>query len=320
MKKITIIFPILILLIFMIAGYLWYGSKALDPTSTNQVTFVIRPGEGLNSITKKLDKEKLIKSRVVFYLRIKQLGIENKIQAGTYKLSSSQNADDIAKSLTKGTDDIWVRIIEGLRKEEIASILNQKLGISEAEFLDGAIEGKLFPDTYLVPKDYTADQMRQLLFTTFSKKYASIMTDVARSKMDDSTILTLASIVQKEAKKYEDMLTVASILKKRIAQDWALEVDATIQYALGYDKKLKTWWRPNLYSEDLAIESLYNSRKRKGLPPTPICNPGLSAIKSVIESPDDTPYWFYISNKDGSEMHFAKTLDEHNANIEKYLR
>ena len=131
-------------------------------------------------------------------------------------------------------------------------------------------------------------------------------------------MIILASIVEREAKHDQDRSVVAGILKKRYQKGWPLEADATIQYALGYDEIEKTWWRKKLSTEDLQIDSSYNTRINPGLPPTPICNPGLAAINAVI-TPKETSYWYYISDQKNN-MHYATTLDAHNQNIEKYLQ
>jgi len=106
---------------------------------------------------------------------------------------------------------------------------------------------------------------------------------------------------------------VAGILIKRGENDWPLQIDATVQYILG---KKGNWW-PQINGGDLKIDSLYNTYKNKGLPPGPICNPGLASIKAVLY-PQKTDFWFYLSDKTG-KMHYAKTNEEHNNNIRKYL-
>jgi len=133
-------------------------------------------------------------------------------------------------------------------------------------------------------------------------------------------VLTLASLVEREANTEGSMRQVASILVKRWKNGWPLQVDATVQYILGYQEGEKTWWKASLSNQDLAIDSLYNTYKRPGLPPGPICSPGLTAIQAVIGADENTPYWYYISNKDGSQMYYARTLEEHNTNIQKHLR
>jgi UPF0755 protein len=106
-------------------------------------------------------------------------------------------------------------------------------------------------------------------------------------------------------------------LLKRLREGWRLEVDATIQYALGYDEEGKTWWKKSLTGDDLAVISPYNTRTHGGLPPGSICNPGLAALKAVAQ-PTETEYYFYLHDKDG-KAHYGRSLEEHNANKAKYL-
>jgi len=230
-------------------------------------------------------------------------------------------AKDVALTLTHGSDDVWVTVIEGLRKEEIAQILSDDVGIPESEFIKRAQEGTLFPDTYLIPRDATIDQVLNTFASNFNKKYSDTLRSQARAQgLSDNDVLILASIVEREANSFQTMKQVASILRKRLKEGYPLQVDATVQYALGYQEEENSWWKKSLSLEDLKISSLYNTYTHTGLPPGPIGSPGLSAITAIIESDTDTPYLYYISNKDGSQLHYARTLDEHNENIRKYLR
>jgi UPF0755 protein len=320
MKKILItgILSLLIVTFF----YLFYkqGIMPVDKNSKETKIFVIQKGESLKSIIDNLYRQNLIRNRLAFYLLIKKLGFEKKIQAGDFRLSPSMDAETIAKTLTKGTLDIWVTIIEGLRKEEIAQIINQNFSIPESEFLKYAKEGYLFPDTYLIPKEATAEAIVKILVNNFYRRFNDDLRQKAKDKsLTEEEVVTIASLVEKEAKYEEDRTKVASIILKRLKNDWPLQVDATIQYALGYQPQEKTWWKKNLTKEDLNIDSPYNTYKNKGLPPTPICNPGLASIKAVIFADTNTPYWYYLSDKTG-RMHYAKTLEEHNENIKKYLQ
>lgn len=319
MKK-TITLTIIILLLLS-TGYLFFreGSLPVNKLSTENKIFVIQPGEPLNTIAKNLENEGLIRSKIVFYLIVKKMGIERSIQAGDFRLSPSMSVYTIAKTLTHGTLDIWVTLIEGTRKEEMAQILSQKLNIPESEFIKNAEEGYLFPDTYLIPRDATAKSIIAILKKNFDEKFNSVADNKTNiNGITHSQILILASMVEKEARLDQDRPIVAGILIKRLRNDWLLQVDATIQYALGYQVDQKTWWKKDLTQEDIKIDSDFNTYKNPGLPPTPICNPGQASIKAVINADTSSPYMYYISDKSG-KMHYAATLEEHNANIAKYL-
>ncbi|MGB9883397.1 MAG: endolytic transglycosylase MltG [Microgenomates group bacterium] len=314
---------VLIILAFVfIFFYSFYKQATLPVNKNDQSTkiFVITPGQSLQKISDNLEKENLIRSKLVFYLVVKQLGIEKNIQAGDFRLSPSMDLFQIAKNLTHGTLDVWVTLIEGTRKEEMAQVISKKLDIPEIEFIKQAKEGYLYPDTYLIPKNADAQMVINILQKNFNQK----VNNEIKNKINDKGLtvdqgIILASLVEREAKHKEDKQKVASILLKRLKNDWPLQVDATIQYALGYQIKEKTWWKKYLTTEDLKIDSPYNTYKNKGLPPTPICNPGLDSILAVANADINTPYWYYLSDNN-SNMHYAITLEEHEQNIKKYLQ
>ncbi len=321
MKRVIITISLLLIFAIGFGVYYYEGSLPAQPNNKETATFIINRGESVNTIINNLAKEDLIRNKLVFFLIVKRLGIESEIQAGLFRLSPSMNAEQIAESLTQGSDDVWVTIIEGIRKEEVAQILSNELGIPESEFIQQAEEGTLFPDTYLIPRTATIQQILTIFENNFNTKYNEELRAEARaSGLTDNQVLTLASMVEREANTATAMQEVASIMVKRWRNDWPLEIDATVQYILGYQEDTGTWWKQHLTVDDLAIQSLYNTYEHPGLPPAPIASPGLTAINAVINADVNTPYWFYISNRDGSEMHYSRTLEEHNENIQKHLR
>lgn len=318
-KKYFILLVIFFLGLFF---YLFYkqGTLPVNKNSKEEKIFVILPGQPLQKIIDNLAKEELIRSKIVFYLVVKKMGIEKKIQAGDFRLSQKMNAYQIAENLTHGTLDIWVTLIEGTRVEEMAKVLSKNFDIEEIEFIKKAEEGYMFPDTYLIPKNADVDMIIKILKNNFKNKVNQNIINKAKEKgLTEKELIILASLVEKEAKTPKDKQIVASILLKRLKNDWPLQVDATIQYVLGYQLKEKTWWKKYLTNDDLKIDSPYNTYKNKGLPPAPICNPGLVSIEAVANADINTPYWYYISDKYGKNMHYATTLEEHERNIEKYL-
>lgn len=318
-KKYFILLVIFFLGLFF---YLFYkqGTLPVNKNSKDEKIFVIPPGQPLQKIIDNLAKEELIRSKIVFYLVVKKMGIEKKIQAGDFRLSQKMDAYQIAENLTHGTLDIWITLIEGTRVEEMAKILSKNFDIEEIEFIKKAEEGYMFPDTYLIPKNANVDIIIKILKNNFKNKVNQDIINKAKEKgLTEKELIILASIVEKEAKTEKDKKIVASILLKRLKNDWPLQVDATIQYALGYQLKEKTWWKKYLTAEDLKINSPYNTYTNKGLPPTPICNPGIISIKAIADADINTPYWYYISDKYGKNMYYATTLEEHEKNIEKYL-
>jgi len=247
------------------------------------------------------------------------LGIERKIQAGDFRISPKMTAAEVAKNLTHGTLDVWITLIEGTRKEEMAQTISKDLNIPETEFIKVATEGYLFPDTYLIPTTATAESVVSILKNNFDNKFSQELLDQAKNKkLTEKEVLILASLVEREARQPATRQKVAGIILKRYLADWPLQIDATVQYALGYQPNEKSWWKKNLTEDDLKINSPFNTYKNTGLPPEPICNPSLTSIEAVINADPKTLYWYYITDKNGV-MHYAVTLEEHNNNIRKYL-
>jgi len=321
MKKVTVFFSLTGIAFFVI--FLWWhnGLQAINTTDKKVQIFVVEKGQGIREIANKLKKEGLIRDAVVFFLLVKKEGLDGKIQAGDFRLSPSQTALDIAENLTHGTLDIWVTIPEGKRAEEIADILAVKIPIYTVSWKTRLAqnEGYLFPDTYLIPKDATIDLVISLMKNNFEKQFSQIT--ITNKNFTKSDIVTIASLVEREAKHAEDRPLVASVIENRVKIGMAIQIDSTIQYALANTRctrepKTCVWWPKNLTTEDMSISSLYNTYKNPGLPPTPIANPGLASLKAAA-SPAKTDYLYYISDKKGVN-HYATTLEEHNANITKY--
>lgn len=302
-------------------GFLWWNdaTSPRDPQDSAPVAFGVQNGEGVKSIVARLTADRLIRSPTGFYILIKYLGIEKKIQAGDYRLNRSMNAEEIARELTHGILDIWVTTLEGWRVEEIATKLAKELDLPEQEFLKYADEGYMFPDTYLIERNASASSVAEVLRKTFDQKITSAMrSDALKTGLSFKEVLTLASIVEREGRTDSDRPVIAGILLKRLRNDWPLQADATLQYALGYQAVDKTWWKKELTDDDKKIPSPYNTYLHTDLPPAPIANPGLASIQAVIY-PKESDYWYYIHDSKGS-AHYAKTIEEHNDNVRKYLQ
>ncbi len=325
MKLIFKIFTVLVVTIILIGilgfGFFYWAMQPVNMNDSQKVSFVIPKGQASSIIAQRLQEQGFVKNALVFRFVVWKNNIAGKIQAGTFKLSPSQTSLEIAQTLTQGTEDVWITIPEGWRKEEIAQMLEESLGDSfdTQEFLTLAedSEGYLFPDTYLLPQETTAQLVYDLLTTTFKTKYKTLNFNTSNSSLSKNEVVTLASLLEREAQSLEDMKMVSGILQNRLEIGMALQVDATLQYAKGYNKIHQNWWKPPT-ATDKEIDSPFNTYKNTGLPPHPICNPGLNALKAVME-PTDSEYIFYITDMKGN-MHYAKTLDEHNANVRKYLK
>lgn len=315
MKKVITI--TLLFIVLAISTLLWWnnGVSAVNKNDKTQKIFVVAKGQGVRDIAKSLKEEGFIKDPVVFFLVVKRLGLDGKIQAGDFRLSPSQTTEEIARELTHGTLDIWVTVPEGYRSGEIADLLEKNMPTYKPSWRNvlNQHEGYLFPDTYLIPKDADAQLVVSLMKQNFEKKFETI---AKTSNLSKEEIVIIASLIEREAKFAQDRPLVASVITNRLHIGMKLDIDATVQYALGYQIGEKRWWKKNLTKDDLAIDSPYNTYTHAGLPPTPIANPGLATLKAVI-NPTQTNYLYYISDKTGHN-HYAETMEEHNANIKKY--
>lgn len=247
------------------------------------------------------------------------------VEPGAYKISKSMTAWQIAEVLKSDPYMKWIVIPEGLRKEEIADLFTTTLGWSEKEKSDWIntytamdfdhTEGVYFPDTYLIPVDEAPLDVAKRLRAKFEEKFAPFAKEAVAQNIKWTTLLKLASIVQREANGKEDMPLVAGILWNRLLKDMRLEVDATLQYTRG--DKGDGWWA-FITTAEKQIESPYNTYKNTGLPPHPISNPGLSAIEAALH-PASTTCLYYLHDNSG-EIHCSDTYKGHQENIEKYLK
>lgn len=317
MKRLFI--PAALLILGLVMGAIWWvnGNSPANSSDKKVYTFVVGRGEAVREIARRLKEEDFIKSSVVFYLLTNfVLNIDEKIQAGDHRISPSMTASEVAKALTTATNDVWVTVVEGQRADEIADTLKESIASYKESWREvlNDNEGYLFPDTYLIPKDADIEQVVAIFRNNFDAKYASL--DTSKTKFTKNQIVTIASLVEREARNAQDRPLVASVITNRLRIGMKLDIDATVQYALGFQEDEKDWWKKALTFDDLEIKSPYNTYRVAGLPPAPIANPGLAALQAAL-NPANTDYLFYLSDKDGNN-HYAETLEDHEANKEKY--
>lgn len=247
------------------------------------------------------------------------------IEPGGYRISKAMNVREIVRILTRAPSLVWITIPEGLRKEEIAAILARRLRWSE-EVWDkwvstytameyDYVEGVYFPDTYLIPIDEKPLNVAERLRKNFEEKFAPFAEEALRQNIRWVTVVRIASLLEREAAGAHDMPLIAGIIWNRLLKDMRLEIDATLQYARGDTGN--GWWAP-ITPADKQIDSPFNTYKRKGLPPHPIANPGLDAIKAVLY-PEETDCLFYLHDR-LKRIHCAAAYTGHLQNIEQYLR
>ena len=313
------------------ARLLWYGNQLthpLNPDGTKQ-PFTIESGESIPSIAIRLEEVGLIRSEAAFRAYLIYTGLDTSIQAGEHLLSPSLSIVGIARELQDATpEQITFVILAGWRMEEIAASLSTSgLDITPNEFLSAArsappglnflsasvsTEGFLFPDMYILPRETTAATLIQEILHNFSLHLTiDLQEGFSRQNLDTYQAVTLASIVQREAVVADEQAQIASVFYNRLRAGMKLDTDPTVQYALGYNPAQGTWWTNPLSATDLQIDSPYNTYIYAGLPPGPIANPSLSALRAVA-FPAETPYYYFHARCDGSGLHsFAVTFEEH---------
>lgn len=309
-----------------------------DPTP---VLFTILPGELPADVSIQLQNQGIIRDADLFLKLIKYEHIDTKIQAGEYVLRRSMKMDEIIEALQHGrARAVAVIVRPGWRAEEIAEYLaslglvnfnkdkflqSVKNGSFDYAFLRdrprGALptnEGFLFPETYNVPFDIPNDTLITLMLDTFNQRVTDKMRQQAASaKLTMFEVVTLASIVEREAAVPSERPVIASVYLNRLKKKLLLQADPTVQYAMGYQAASKQWWKTPITLEEYQhVDSPYNTYLHPGLPPGPICNPSLASITAVLE-PAQTEYLYFVGKGDGSHV-FAKTYEEHQQNLQKY--
>lgn len=317
-------------IIVAIAAVFAYISAFGAPQKNAEIErFIVGISDSASEVSGKLKTEGFIKNlwgyNIAYRLKGGRFTAAGEIQPGAYKISKSMSVWELTDVLKQGPYMEWVVIPEGLRKEEIAAILASALGwsnedkekwVSTYTAMDfDYVEGVYFPDTYLIPVDEPPLEVANRLRAKFNEKFAPYAKEALRENIKWDTLLKVASIVQREAASKDDMPLIAGILWNRLQKNMRLEADATLQYARGDTGN--GWWSP-VSAADKQIDSPYNTYKHTGLPPHPISNPGLDAINAVLHS-EETKCLYYLH--DSSKItHCAETYEEHQANIERYLR
>jgi UPF0755 protein len=304
------------------SALLMYVSWLNTPAFNTTQTFIVEEGQSAKMVADRLEAEGLIRSGLLFYMILLIQHDPTTIKASTYVFDTPLSSTDIANRLTTGdfdSDLLRLTLIEGERAEFVAARAATVLPEFDAgTFLELALihEGELFPDTYFVPTTYTAPQLLSLLLATFAEKTESIAMQLDSHPLGRTGVLTVASIVEREANTEESMRLVAGILRNRLELGMPLQTDASIEYVL--DTPLNELKPGELATILETLDSPYNTYLYAGLPPTPIGNPGLEAIVAVLE-PIESGYFYYITGDDGA-FYYAETYDEHLDNIARYLR
>ncbi|MBN2260856.1 MAG: endolytic transglycosylase MltG [Clostridiales bacterium] len=326
----NILFMFLIISLILIAGcskteFFQNFTEAVDSENDTVFEIVIPSGASSDKIADILLDNELITNKLVFKETAKEMGADTKFQAGTYHLMQSMDMNTIIDIISKGKtyeEILTITIPEGFELNQIVKRI-EDLGIATEDqimdvlkndqfsykFLeyvnrDFYLEGFLFPDTYIIKEDATAHEVIDKMLNRFD----SIFKDDYYLKMDEmnmtmNEIITLASIIEREAKLDSERAIISSVFHNRLDINMKLQSCATIQYALGERKEILTY-------NDLEIQSDYNTYKYYGLPPAPIASPGEKSIVAALY-PDDTEYLFFVTTEKNDGSHyFSKTYEE----------
>jgi len=338
MFKKIFIFTVSFLILTSLSILVYFLYQVYSPITleSKEQDFVIEKGQGVNEISENLKKAKLIKNKFIFETYVFLRNVEKNFQVGEYKLESNINMVQLAKILTLGigaVNEREIKIIEGWTLKEIGEYLEKEKIVDKKEFLDKTsdpamlqafkksykfledkpekigLEGYLFPDTYRIFKNAKPEDILKKMLDNFDRKLTLEMREDIKVK--NRTIfeaISLASIVEREVPKDKDRKIVAGIFWKRLEAGIPLQADSTLNYFTGRKSRA-------LSSEELKIDSFYNTYLYPGLPPTPISNPGLSSLRAAIY-PEESPYWYFLSKEDGETI-FSQTFKEH---VEKKMK
>ena len=342
----------------MLRVYLQTNRAQVDQaasTDAKPVRFVVAPGTPARAIAQQLQAAGLIHDARLFEAYVRVNGLAAGLEAGAFILSPAMTVAEIAATLQQAeAASLTLTIPEGWRLGQIGDYLEEagvfgedkaalesyrsqtasgelvELAPARYAFLasrppGASLEGYLFPDTYELPlAGATAQDILQRQLDTFARRVLPLYEAAVAQKTTTLSlyeVLTLASIVEREAVVSAERPSIAGVYLNRLAARMKLEADPTVQYAMGYQEAADQWWKTPVFLEEYSsVDSPYNTYLYPGLPPGPIANPGLSSIQAALQ-PAQHDYLYFVALPDGSGRHvFAKTFEEHSVNVQKYLR
>ncbi len=347
---VKIVLGLVVILVAALGGIYWYYQQCLKPMSnaSEEVAFSIPSGSSLQSVSYDLQDAGMVRNGKIAYYYAKFNGL-NDIKAGDYTLDKSWDLTKIYTVLCDPNaahqETVSVTLIEGDWAKDAAKKLGAATGLSAEDFLalwndedyvrslmseypflteeifnDNIrilLEGYLAPETYEFFADTDVKAVTEKILDQQLQLYSKYKDDIAASELSVHEIYTLASILQYEASTdLEDLKNVASVFYNRMAIGMPLQSSVTVCYAIDFDKDVDDWQACEFNSD---FDSPYNTYAYLGLPPGPIENPGEDALVAALY-PNDTPYYFFMADVYGDgKIYFAETLEEHNANVAKYL-
>lgn len=297
------------------------------PGRSPAVSFTVRPGEPFGAVAARLADARLVRSELMLRVLAHLRGVDSRIRAGHYSLPRSLRAGQVLALLLEGRqEEITVTVPEGWTVRRIAERLEEREVTTAGAFMTAvadpalieelgiraaSMEGYLFPDTYRFPRDFPAAGVARHMVDNFFRRLGQVRPDFRSMDPDElhETVI-LASIVEREYQRPEEAELIASVFANRLAADARLQSCATVAYVLT---ELEGREHPRVITHaELAVDSAYNTYRRRGLPPAPISNPGAVALQAAFY-PAESDYWYFVlKDPDTGEHHFSRDLDEHN--------
>lgn len=318
--------------VWLYVYHITYPALLEEPAPVGIATeFEITPGTSLTTIAANLKTQKLVVDDWALLEYLKRHDLDSGVQAGYFTFTGTETIPELAAKLAHGgTKQVKLTVLEGWNSDEIDNAL-RTLGLTHtvgafsqlvkngtladmpawaANRPTNSLEGYLFPSTYFLdPQHFSMEKLATRMLAEMEQQLTAVGYDATKSTRSLHDILTVASLIQLEEHDPVRQPLVADVIWRRLDAGWQLGVDATLFYQLGH--------KTNLTADDLALNSPYNTRTHRGLPPTPIASPGRAALEAAIK-PQKNEFWYYLHDADGI-IHFAKTLDEHNQNKAQFL-
>lgn len=308
-------FPIAALIFLVVLA--WFLILVMPPPGFPiQKIVEVSEGNTLLEIGYRLEEDRAISSPLAFQFLVRLIYGDGAVIAGSYFFDKPLPLFLVASRLNRGDfglESVWVTLPEGLSVKEIAEVLTDKLLVFDKEqFIKLALpyEGYLFPDTYYFSPVVAEEKIISLMRANFADRVEKMERDFKNTERTLEEIMVMASLLEEEARDWDDRRIISGILWKRLEDEMLLQVDAVFPYLIGKNSF-------ELTKSDLALDSPFNTYQTVGLPPAPITNPGREAILAAIY-PKESPYWFYLSDR-GGNFHFGRDFEEHKANKARYL-
>lgn len=331
LKKFILALSILIVIVIVLVGIDFYH-KAFTPYAgfENPVTLNIKHGSSVSAIAEQLSRHKIIANLLYFKIYYRVFFKDLHFKTGEYRFDSPLTMKEVILKLYEGKVVLHkITIKEGMIIKEMAQYLEKYHDIDGAEFIRqasnadlirsldpkaGDLEGYLFPDTYMVHRDISAQEMVELMVRKFKEHFTHSMKWRSEElNLSVREIVTMASLIEKETAAREERFLISSVFHNRLRIGMPMGCDPTIIYALKRDDR----YEGKLGWDELKYDSPYNTRLYRGLPPGPICSPGYYSIEAALY-PENTKYLYFVA-KDSRSHYFSENLKEHNRAVQKYI-